>query len=228
MMLLALDTTSAWVGVALHGSSGLLAATSMQASMRQSQRCVAEVDHVLARAGLRPQDLSAIAVALGPGGFTSLRVGLSVAKGLGLALGRPVLGIGSLAAMAQPCRALAGGCALGAMLDLGRGELAAQWYSEPELRVAGDPLVGDVAHIAAAAPAGPLLVVAEVGGAMRAELAVALGSRATFVEVPAPLLRIAGVAALGWERLVRGEGDDLASLQPRYPQRSGQPTHRVR
>lgn len=226
-MLLALDTTSAWVGVALHGPEGLLAAGSAAAAMRQSRQCVAEVDHVLARAGLRPQDLGGIAVALGPGGFTGLRVGLSVAKGLGLALGRPVLGVGSLLAMAWPYRELAEERALGVLLDLGRGELAAQWYSGRSLRLVGEPVVGDLAQVVAAGPAGPLLVVAEVGGAASADLAAALGSRAVIARAPAPLVRIAGVAALGWERLARGEADDLATLQPLYPQRSGQPTDRV-
>ncbi|MBI4504341.1 MAG: tRNA (adenosine(37)-N6)-threonylcarbamoyltransferase complex dimerization subunit type 1 TsaB [Chloroflexi bacterium] len=227
-MLLAIDTTSAWVGVALHGPEGLVAASSALAAMRHSQRSVAEVDHVLARAGLRPPDLGGIAVALGPGSFTGLRVGLSVAKGLGLALGRPVLGVGSLLAMAWPYRELAEERALGVLLDLGRGELAAQWYSGRSLRLVGELVVGDLARVVANAPVGPLLVVAAAGAAASADLAAVLGSRAVFTATPAPLVRIAGLAALGWARLARGEADDLATLQPLYPQRSGQPTDRVR
>jgi tRNA threonylcarbamoyladenosine biosynthesis protein TsaB len=195
--------------------------------MQQSVHCVAEIEHILRRAGVTPSALDGIAVALGPGGFTSLRVGLSVAKGLSLALNRPLVGVDTLLATVYPYRGLSPARTLGAIVDVGRGELAAQWYSEPGLAPEGAVALGDVAAIAAAAPPGELLVVAEIEADGQAQLAMALGARAVLVAMPAPLARIAGLAALGWERLQAGHVDDRVALQPHYPRRSGQPAHGV-
>lgn len=64
------------------------------------ERLAPLVAEVMSEAGLRFEALDRIGVAVGPGSFTGLRVGLAFAKGLGLALGRPVIGIDSLQAMA--------------------------------------------------------------------------------------------------------------------------------
>ena len=62
---------------------------------------LAEVDALLARAGLEPTDLDAVVVGTGPGSFTSTRIGLAVARGLGLALGLPAAGVSTLDALAS-------------------------------------------------------------------------------------------------------------------------------
>lgn len=221
-MLLALDTSTAWLGLAVHGVDGLVAAASWQAGIRQSAQCVAEVEHLLARAAVPLPALAGVAVALGPGGFTSLRVGLSVAKGLCLALERPIIGISTLAATAYPYRWVAEKRMLGAVVDLGRGEAAAQWYRHGG--PVSDLVLGDAGRIAATAPTGDLLLVGEVEAALQAALAAALGPRALFAGVASPVSRVVGVAALGWERLTSGQVDDVAALRPLYPYRSGQPT----
>lgn len=226
-MLLALDTSTAWVGVALRGPRGLVAASSVRAEMRHTVHCVAEIEHTLRVAGIAPPALAGVAVALGPGGFTSLRVGLSVAKGLSLALNRPLIGVDTLLAMVYPYRWLGAEQTLGAIIDLGRSELAAQWYSEPELRLCAETAMGDAAAVAAAAPPGALLVVADVEAETQAQLAQALGPRAAVVGTGA-LTRIAGLAELGWQRLQVGQVDDRAALEPHYPRRAGQPVHGAR
>ena len=68
-------------------------------STGQAERLVPMIEAVMARANLRFEDLDLIAVTLGPGAFTGVRIGIATAEGLGLASGRPVLGLTSFEAV---------------------------------------------------------------------------------------------------------------------------------
>ena len=87
------------------------------------------VADMLAHAGLKADQLKALGVAIGPGSFTSLRVGISFIKGLALALGVPMVGINTLdvVAASQPVGKLPMAC----LLPAGRGRLAVGWYDAP-------------------------------------------------------------------------------------------------
>ena len=116
---------------------------------------------VMLAAGLEFEAVQRIAVTIGPGSFTGLRVGLAFAKGLGLALGIPLAGIGTLEALAGVS---AGRCA--AVIDGGRGRVYVQAFlgeavNQPaslEIGEAGAALrvlLGDEARLTG--PGGPLL-----------------------------------------------------------------------
>jgi tRNA threonylcarbamoyl adenosine modification protein YeaZ len=92
---LAIDTSLRACAVAVTG--GAWASEPMQRG--QAQRLIPMVGEVLARAGLSYADVRRVAVAVGPGSFTGVRVGISAALGLGLALGVPVVGVSTLAAL---------------------------------------------------------------------------------------------------------------------------------
>lgn len=102
MKLLAIDTSmqacSAAIFDAVLGS--LLAASSVAMERGHAEALAPMVQKVLASAGLKPNDLDRIAVTIGPGTFTGVRIGLAMARGMGLALGIPVIGIDSLTAIA--------------------------------------------------------------------------------------------------------------------------------
>lgn len=88
------------------------------------------IQEVLQEAQVTPADLQAIALGLGPGSYTGLRIGASAAKGLAHALSLPVLGIGSLQVLAWKAKELAKGTQrILAVVDARRMEVYAQWFS---------------------------------------------------------------------------------------------------
>jgi len=100
-VLLALDTSTPSVTAAVHDGTRVLAEATVVDARRHGELLAGQVAQVLAEAGLTPQDLTAIAVGVGPGPFAGLRVGVVTALTLGLALGVPVHGVCSLDALAR-------------------------------------------------------------------------------------------------------------------------------
>jgi tRNA A37 threonylcarbamoyladenosine modification protein TsaB len=82
--------------VAIHDGSRLLAEHTWLANQAHTRSLLPSIVEVLESSGLGMSDVTAIAVALGPGSFNGLRVGLSTAKGLAIALGQPLVGASSL------------------------------------------------------------------------------------------------------------------------------------
>ncbi|HEY6932782.1 MAG TPA: tRNA (adenosine(37)-N6)-threonylcarbamoyltransferase complex dimerization subunit type 1 TsaB [Marmoricola sp.] len=99
-MLLAFDTATPHVTVALHDGAQVVASYSSTESMRHGEMLAPGIERVLADADALNADLTAIAVGVGPGPFTGLRVGLVTARTMGFALGVPVYGVCSLDVLA--------------------------------------------------------------------------------------------------------------------------------
>lgn len=95
-MLLALDTSSGTVAVAVHDGRRVVAERSVPSGQRHAEVLAPTVAEVLAEAGTDRRGLSGVAVGVGPGPFTGLRVGLVTARTMALALGVPVYGVCSL------------------------------------------------------------------------------------------------------------------------------------
>ncbi len=95
-MLLAFDTATPHVTVALHDGDAVVASFGSEESMRHGEMLAPGIERVLADAGVRPRDLTAIAVGVGPGPFTGLRVGLVTARTMAFVLEIPVSGVCSL------------------------------------------------------------------------------------------------------------------------------------
>lgn len=99
MLLLALDTSSAAVAAAVSDGPQVLAERTTVDARRHGELLLPAVDAVLAEAGVDRRRVEAVAVGVGPGPFTGLRVGLVTARTLGLVLGVPVHGVCSLDAL---------------------------------------------------------------------------------------------------------------------------------
>ena len=204
MLLLALDTATPAVTVALHDGERVLAEASRVDARRHGELLLPSVDRVLTEAGCRPADLTGVVVGVGPGPYTGLRVGLATAQVLAFATGVPVHGVCSLDALAY-----ATGLATPFVVatDARRREVYWARYTDARTRVAG-PAVDRPADIAA-----------EVAGLPAAGPGARLYAD-TFTGVREDLperLSAAALAALAVERLAAGE--ELLPPRPLYLRR---------
>lgn len=99
-VLLALDTATPRVTVALHDGSEVVAERTSDEGLRHGEQLAPAIEAVMGEAGIVRQDLTAVAVGVGPGPFTGLRVGLVTARTLGWVLEIPVYGVCSLDVLA--------------------------------------------------------------------------------------------------------------------------------
>jgi len=132
-LLLAIEAATPVASVALLRGDGVVAEVATGNERALSERLLPCIDELLATAGVALAQLDAYAVSIGPGSFTSLRVGIATLKGLALGSGLPVLPVPTLAALALAGAAEEGSQAAGAsvavpVLDAGRGELYAAAY----------------------------------------------------------------------------------------------------
>lgn len=136
-ILLAIDTAAPRLQLALLRADGRADTLVEEMTTGQAERLLPALEELLGQAGASYGDLTRIAVTTGPGSFTGLRIGLSAARGLGLALGVPVLGIPSLLALSLVAR-----CdAITVLLDARRNEAYFQTFSGPGIAVGGPQLL---------------------------------------------------------------------------------------
>ncbi|MGH7354415.1 MAG: tRNA (adenosine(37)-N6)-threonylcarbamoyltransferase complex dimerization subunit type 1 TsaB [Candidatus Rokuibacteriota bacterium] len=211
MRLLALETSTRAGGVALLDGDRLVAEYVLDVSVTHSERLLAAVDRVLDDAGWDRGDLAALAVSIGPGSFTGLRIGVSTAKGLAVALGVPIAAVPTLDAMAAcvPWAALP----VCPVLDARKGEVYASLYrwgtgghrrEWDYLALPPDELGARLDRLGT-----PVIVCGDGAASVRAAAAQPLPSPA---RVPSP----ATVGSLGVERVRLGDVVKPADLVPLY------------
>ena len=108
MGILAFETSAKAASVALLEGGNLLAESYQNAGLTHSRTILVMAEHLLQSCELTPQDVEAVAVAMGPGSFTGLRIGVSALKGLAWAADKPCCGVSTLEAMAQNLRHMDG------------------------------------------------------------------------------------------------------------------------
>lgn len=212
MMLLALDTATRQAGLALYNGDEVRGELVWQAGRHHTELMAPAIQELLERVGATAADLTAVAVSLGPGSFTGLRIGLALAKGLAAANNLPILGVPTLDATAYPH--LGGSTPVCALLQIGRGRLAYAFYAPDDWRA--DALhLGRLSDVIAAVK-GPTRLVGELLPAERRALEVELGPLAVLVPPSLALRRPGHLAEIAWQRLLRGEVDQLHTLAPIY------------
>jgi tRNA threonylcarbamoyladenosine biosynthesis protein TsaB len=215
-MLLAIDTSTRLAGIALYsGGDGLIAEFSWHSANRHTAELMPRVAQMLAQAGAVSSDLRAVAVALGPGSFTGLRVALAAAKGLALAADLALLGVPTLDAVAYPCRWQP--LPVIATVQAGRGRVCWAPY-DPGQKGWGASAPFGLATIPslAATISRPTLIAGELASADREQLAATTGGQAVILPPTLSTRRSGFLAEIGWARYVAGERDDPASLSPIY------------
>ena len=99
--ILAFDTSAAHCAAALLSGGQILAQMHEDMAKGQAERLIPLLDEVLLNAGMRWRELDALAVGVGPGNFTGIRIGVSAARGLALGLGMPAIGVSVFEARAE-------------------------------------------------------------------------------------------------------------------------------
>jgi tRNA threonylcarbamoyladenosine biosynthesis protein TsaB len=214
-LLIAIDTATRWAGVALYDGETVRAEATWQSRNNHSVELMPALDRMLAQQGVKAEHLAAVAVASGPGSFTGLRIGMSVAKGLAQAQGIPILGIPTLDILTVPHNEQRR--PVWAIIQAGRGRLCAAYYRRRSgrWRMDGDLHLTTVEDLAPLV-AGRCLVCGELSQAEQAYLAAQSEADVVFASPALTMRRPACLAELGWERFERGEADDLATLAPTY------------
>ncbi len=217
-MLLAIDTATRTASIALYNADGAHAELFWRTRANHTVELTVQIAHLLALARIGKNDLQAIGVASGPGSFTGLRVGMSVAKGLAWSLRVPILAVPTLDAVAhafalQPLP-------VWAILAAGRGRYSIARYvaEENAMRCASEIARVDARGVADVARerAERALFAGEIDPALAEILRASLGDAARIAS-PAQNARRAGfLAELAWARWTRGETDDVRALAPLY------------
>ncbi|MEW6570441.1 MAG: tRNA (adenosine(37)-N6)-threonylcarbamoyltransferase complex dimerization subunit type 1 TsaB [Nitrospirota bacterium] len=241
MRILGIETSTLLGGVSLvDGSSGLLAEVRLNIKTTHSERLMTLVDHIFKETGLKISDMDAFAVAIGPGSFTGLRIGLSTVKGFAYVTGRPIVAVPTLEALAWHftyCR-----YPVCPMLDARKKEVFAalfKWEKEsfvriiPEVSTNTDNLLARIYIFLSGDKSGDedeknksnssrekIIFTGEGAEIYRKRLTDCLGDRAFFASPEKMIPSPSNVATLGLRKAAKGEFSDPLGLVPFYLRRS--------
>lgn len=214
-MILAIDTSTRKAGVVLWRDDAVVSALCWQSRHNHTAELMPAIQHVLSRSDVTAKQLECIGVALGPGGFSALRVGISAAKGLTMPLNIPLVGVGILELEAYPYADTS--LPIRPILDVGRNEVATalfqkshdSWTKLEEERICTlEEMVTLVSH--------QTILCGEGVPARSAQLRQGLGELGLIVSSHTQASRLWALATLTAERHKSGELDSSAALQPFY------------
>ena len=213
-MLLALDTSTQITGISLYDEPVVIGEMIWRTASHHTVELAPAVADLMKRCAVKPADLNVVAVALGPGSFTSLRIGLAFAKGLALSLNIPIIGVPTFEFQTaqQPLAAEP----MFTVLPAGRTRMAIQeyssssgsWQAQDEAQVMTPEEISDRIT-------GPTRICGEMNAAERQ--AIGRKWKNAMIAPPAQAMRRPSVLAeLSWKRWQEGRVDDPVLLAPIY------------
>jgi tRNA threonylcarbamoyladenosine biosynthesis protein TsaB len=220
MKILAIETSTMLGGVAImDDSEGLIIEMKLNVKSTHSERLMTEVEHALSQAGMSISDMDVFGVAIGPGSFTGLRIGLSTVKGFSYATGKPIVSVPSLEAFAWNFPYSAHPVCT--MFDARKKEVYAavlRWENGGFVRLVPELSISPVDLLKCLN--GTVLFAGE-GAQLYRDLIIGIaGEQALFPPrhsmVPSP----ANVAYLGLKKALEGDFSEPVSLVPLYIRKS--------
>jgi tRNA threonylcarbamoyladenosine biosynthesis protein TsaB len=214
LLVLALDTSTATASVAVYRDR-VLAEATWHGGRSHSAQLIPAIDFVLRLAGVEKSSLRAVAVAIGPGSYSGLRVGIATASSLALALGVPVVQVPTLDIIAwgaPPTPDL-----IRPAVPVGRGRFGSARYRRSETQVDRETEIDTLAldGLAERAEAEGSLLAVDLEPELRDRIRQSVGGRRLLP--PAASLRRAGfLAELAVQRLERGEASSGSTVEPIY------------
>jgi tRNA threonylcarbamoyladenosine biosynthesis protein TsaB len=222
--ILAIETATSVCAAAVVGEGRILSEVSLDEKYIHAEKLMTQVDTVLTQSGCTLSQLDAIAISIGPGSFTGLRIGLSVAKGLTFASGKPLTAVPTLLALAQRVvdeRIASDSEHVLAALDARRDEVYCQWFgvTGEKARPLGTECDMSVARLIDEEREGRVFITGDAQAKLRQALQTSTkhhGLEWTFVPERVARCNAGTVGRIGEMLMMRGEVADVATLEPRY------------
>lgn len=219
MRILGIETSTQVVSVAICEEQRLLGEVSFNAKQAHMQRLLPMIDYILKGCGMEIADVDAFAVSVGPGSFTSLRVGMATAKAFAHALSKPLVGVPTLDALAWELLGNAG--LVCSLLEARRDEVYACFYisTSEGMRRLSDYMAINPLKLAERLQANFMSTVTFTGeGALVywEILREKLGEKAALADPVQLWPRAAAVARLGYLNLASGQAGDTRAVTALY------------
>lgn len=219
MIVLGIETSTVRSSVALGSEQELIASCSISRGATHGEFILPSIEYLLDKAGLTYANVAGVAVGVGPGLFTGLRVGVATAKTLAQALSVPIAAISSLDLLAFEARY--SNKVICPALDAKRSEVFFAFYRQVPggITRTSDYMVGGVPRLAAEIQGQGAEVLLVGHGALlyRGELEE---PRLEFGSMAVAFPRAASLVELALPKLFRGESDPLLEVEPQYMRRS--------
>lgn len=221
MPILAIETATLVSSVALATADTLLAEITLQTKKTHSELLMPHIAKIMDMAGVSKAEITAVAVSIGPGSFTGLRIGLATAKSLAYAMNVPLVGVPTLAALAYGC--FVPGAILSPILDAQKGNVYQalfEWQNGELKELMPATVIGiDEALSSVAQYNAPVILMGESAAAHREKIKQMdnhLALAAPHMIIP----RASSVAGLGHIMIKQGIQHDVMALEPLYIRRS--------
>jgi tRNA threonylcarbamoyladenosine biosynthesis protein TsaB len=211
---LAIDTSTNFAGVCLSDNGTVITELTWNSGQNHTTELVPNINNILSRKNVGIESINAVFVAIGPGSFNGLRVGLSTAKGFAFALNIPVVGISSLEMEAFPFAFT--GLPLCPVHNAGRGEIATAFYRQDrQWQRLQKEHITTVESLCSGINKKTLFC-GEIPETAITEITDHLGELAVIPPWSARLRRPGYLSYLGWQRLSSGQHDNPYTLEPIY------------
>jgi tRNA threonylcarbamoyladenosine biosynthesis protein TsaB len=219
MKVLGVDTSTMTAGIGIVAEDEILFEVKFSVKITYSEILLSCIDQALKNIGLKIEDIDGFATSIGPGSFTGLRIGLSTLKGLCFATGKPLASVPSLDALAY--LSLYCQYPVVTMLDAKKNQVYAAIYETKngELKRQTDYLVVDVEDLAKRISQKSLFV-GPGAKLYQKKVIELLKDKAYFCLTEQSLPSGATVAFLGSKKLILGQAEDIANLEPLYLRKS--------
>ncbi len=217
MYVLGIDSSGSISAVCLTRDRELVAEYHFRHDMGLLRRLTPEAENLLSSAGIEPSELGALAVSLGPGSFTGLRIGLACAKAMAFALNIPIVGVPTLKAIAANAACMDPGATVCSM-TFARADEVYYGIFDSALREKRPCSIKSIGEVLAETALASGRVVFTGTGCRRNREAIesVMGDRALFAPEICDFARGLTINSLALDRLEAGERDDPASLAPMY------------
>jgi len=221
MPILGIETATLVSSVALATADTMLAEITLQTKKTHSELLMPHIDKILAMAQVSKENIKAVAVSVGPGSFTGLRIGLATAKTLAYALKVPLIGVPTLAGLAYGC--FVPGAILAPMLDAQKGNVYQalfKWHCGelkeimPPTIMFIDEALANLAHYDT-----PVVIMGEAAVLYRTKIQQ-IGNNLVLAAPHLIIQRAGSVAILGQIMFKQGIQHDVMALEPLYIRRS--------